>query len=64
MRFIELSKEIVVNPDSIDYVRKNKKGFAVVHIGIEELVTSMPFESFLTLLNIGDPEKFKQFKFV
>ena len=63
MKFIKIRDGVTVNPRSIDYIRRNNKGFAVIHIGIEELVSNLPFDSFVDLLHMSNEDKFDQFKF-
>lgn len=55
MKFIQVNREVAVNPESIDYLTRNIDGFAVVHIGIESFQSSFPYESLVNLLSMNTP---------
>ncbi len=57
MKFIEIAKGRTVNVNAIDQFTADAKGLAIIHLGLEQIKTSFPYDSLKNLLsidNIGD----------
>ena len=54
MKFVQVSRDTVVNANSIDKITKDVDGFAIVHVGLDQIKSSFPYESFLSLVSIED----------
>lgn len=56
MKFIQATANMTVNADSIDKITRNVDGFAIIHVGVEEILSSFTYDTLISLLSI-DQEK-------